>query len=73
MRSWIALLSFVVTLAPTFAHAQPWSRHVPSLREAEQLQSGDALERRAAARAKGSASSADDSASPRARVSARAG
>lgn len=53
MRSWIALLSFVVTLAPTFAHAQPWSRHVPSLREAEQLQSGDALERRAAARALG--------------------
>ncbi|MCU0674972.1 MAG: HEAT repeat domain-containing protein [Myxococcota bacterium] len=54
MRSWLALLSlWIVTLVPAFAQAQAWSRHVPSLRAAEQLQSGDALERRAAARALG--------------------
>jgi len=53
MRSWIALLSLVWVVTPAFAQAQAWSRHVPSLRAGEQLQSGDALERRAAARALG--------------------
>ncbi len=60
MRSWNALLWLawlvwigIGTFATAFAQAQAWSRHVPSLRAAEQLQSGDALERRAAARALG--------------------
>lgn len=53
MRSWIALFWLVSIVPSAFAQAQAWSRHVPSLRAADQLQSGDALERRAAARALG--------------------